>query len=206
MAISKKAALSILFTASESYRKNLIDQSLLFLCLDKHKRVYSLEVTFDASNFKHLTGVQTKLSAQHFYEMCIDRRLSTDDFSFAEDGTTIWKMEVLPRLISKNLSANMLGEYNGSMPVLFTERLAGSTSACMGFVRSDENGRYIPNTILKGDVRTLVHRADRIIVTYRKKRADIHYSEIVYAAKKIEWNMIKLPESLQYLPLPKQEK
>ena len=66
MAISKKAALSILFTAAESYRKNLIDQSLLFLCLDKHKRVYSLEVTFDASNFKHLTGVQTKTQRPAF--------------------------------------------------------------------------------------------------------------------------------------------
>ena len=203
MAISKKEALSILFSAAESYRRNLIDQSLLFLCLDKHKHVYSLEVTFDASNFKHLTGVQTKLSAQHFYEMCLDRRLSTDDFGFAEDGTTVWKMEVLPRLISKNLSANMIGEFNGSMPVLFTERLAGSTSACMGFVRSDENGRYVPNTILKGDVRTLVYRADRIILTYRKKRTDTRYNEIVYAAKKIEWDKTILPDDIQYLPLPK---
>ena len=148
-------------------------------------------------------GLRPLFHAQHFYEMCIDRRLSTDDFGFAEDGTTIWKMEVLPRLISKNLSANMIGEYNSSMPVLFTERLAGSTSACMGFVRSDENGRYVPNTLLKGDIRTLVHKADRIIVTYRKNRTDALYSEIVYAAKKIEWDTINLPEDLQHLPLPK---
>ena len=202
MAISPKEALSIIFTAAESYQKNLIDQSLLFLCLDKHKKTYCIEVTFDASNFKHLTGVQTRLNALHFYEMCIDHRLSTDDFCFAKDGTTVWKMEVLPRLISKNLSANMIGEYNGSMPVLFTERIAGSTSACMGFVRSDENGRYIPNTILKGDVRTLVHKADRIIATYRKKRSESQYIEIVYSAKKIDWEKIELPRDFQYLPLP----
>jgi hypothetical protein len=44
--------------------------------------------------------------------------------------------------------------------------------------------------------------------SYRKNLIDqsLLFSEIVYAAKKIEWNMIKLPESLQYLPLPKQEK
>ena len=202
MAISPKEALSIIFKAAESYQKNLIDQSLLFLCLDKHKKTYCIEVTFDASNFKHLTGVQTKLSALHFYEMCLDHRLSTNDFSFAEDGTTIWKMEVLPRLISKNLSANMIGEYNGSMPILFTERIAGGTSACMGFVRSDENGRYIPNTILKGDVRTLVYKADRIIATYRKKRLESQYKEIVYAAKKVDWEKIVLPCDFQYLPLP----
>ena len=202
MAISKKEALSIIFAAAESYQKNLIDQSLLFLCMDKHKRTYCIEATFDASNFRHLTGVKTKLDAQHFYELCIDHRLSVDDFDFAEDGTTAWKMEVLPRLISKNLSANMIGEYNGSMPLLFTERLAGSTSACMGFVRSDENGRYVPNTILKGDIRTLVHKADRVIVTYRKKRSDEKYSEIVYAAKKMEWSEIKLSDEYSYLPLP----
>ncbi len=202
MAISPKEALSIIFKAAESYQKNLINQSLLFLCMDKHKRTYCIDVTFDASNFKHLTGVQTKISALHFYEMCIDQRLSTDDFHFAEDGTTAWKMEVLPRLISKNLSANMIGVYNGSMPVLFTERLVGSTSACIGFVRSDKNGRYIPNTILKGDVRTLVYKADRIIVTYRKKRTEDQYKEIVYAAKKIEWRRIEPPDNFQYLPLP----
>ena len=203
MAISPKEALSIIFTTAESYQKNLIDRSLLFLCLDKHKRTYCVEVTFDASNFKHLTGVQTRLNALHFYEMCIDHRLSTDDFSFAEDGTTIWKMEVLPRLISKNLSANMIGEYNGSMPVLFTERLAGSTSACIGFVRSDKSGRYVPNTILKGDVRALVYKADRIIATYRKKRIENQYLEIVYTAKRVEWEKIVLPSDFQYLSLPK---
>lgn len=82
MAISPKEALSIIFKAAQSYQKNLIDQSLLFLCMDKHKRTYYIEVTFDASNFKHLTGVQTKLSALHFYEMCIDQRLSTGDFQY----------------------------------------------------------------------------------------------------------------------------
>ena len=125
-----------------------------------------------------------------------------DDFEFREDKTTVWKMDVLPKLMSRNLSATMIGKYNSTMPLLFTEYLSGSASACMGFVRSDDDGCFVPNTTLKYDVRTLVHKADRIIVTYRRKRSDEKYAEIVYAAKKVDWNDIKLPEEFLYLPLP----
>ena len=47
MAKTKKEALAIVFAAADAYQKNLIDHSLLFLCMDKHKRTYCVEVTFD---------------------------------------------------------------------------------------------------------------------------------------------------------------
>ena len=40
MAKTKKEALAIVFAAADAYQKNLIDHSLLFLCMDKHKRTY----------------------------------------------------------------------------------------------------------------------------------------------------------------------
>ena len=65
------------------------------------------------------------------------------------------------------------------------------------------NSFYCRGELSEKSVRTLVYRADRIIVTYRKKRTDTRYNEIVYAAKKIEWDKTILPDDLQYLPLPK---
>jgi hypothetical protein len=209
MAKTKKEALAIVFAAADAYQKNLIDHSLLFLCMDKHKRTYCVEVTFDRSNFQHLTGLETDpsiITPSHFFQLCLDRRLKESDFEFAENGTADWKLEVMPRVFQKNLSANMLGMYNQSQPVLSTERIAGSVSVCMGFVRDGGVGRYVPNTVLKGDIRNLVYVPDRIIATYRKTPKEDKYSEIVYAAKKLDWSTIKLPEDYTYLPLPSNTK
>ncbi len=201
--MDKKQALAILFSSAEEYQNNHVDHSLLFLCTDKHKKTYCVEVTFEVASFLHLTGVVTTISPNNFFAMCLSRRLSVNDFEFAKDGTTEWKLEVLPRVVRQNLSANMIGEYNKSRPLLFTEKIAGSVSACMGFQLVGSAGRYIPNTLLKGDIRTLVDRADRIIATYRKKRSEGQYSDIVYVAKKVDWENITLPAEYAYLPLPK---
>lgn len=206
MTLRKKDALSIVFSCAAEYQKNLAGRNLLFVCMDKHRKTYCLEVTFDAGNFLHMTGLRTEasgISARQFYHKCLDHRLSEQDFEFSKDGTTPLKMLVLPKLVQKNLSANMAGNYNSSQPRLYTEKIAGGVKACIGFVRDKGCGRYVPNTVLEGDIRDRVQQADRIILTYRKMRKDAAYSEIVYSAKKIDWTQIELPEEYRYLPLPK---
>ena len=177
--MTKKEALSIVFSCAPLYKENLVDRSLLFITTDKHKNVHCLEVTFDN-----------------------DKRLTEADFEFSTDGTTEMKMRVLPSLMKKNLSAKMLGDYNMSQPKLYTDKIAGSLSACMGFVRDGGEGRFVPNTVLEGDIRTKVKAADRIIATYRKSRSEEQYSEIVFTAKKVEWGKIVLPDEYSYLVLP----
>lgn len=223
--MTKKEAMAVVFSCAAEYKENLVDHSLLFLCQDKHKRTYCLEVTFNTSNFQHLTGFKTeeptketelegqgpeieskpkkrKMNAAHFFELCIDHRLSENDFEFADDGTTPMKMHVLPSAVKKNLSANMVGYYNGNQPKLYTEQIAGSVKGCVGFVKDKDIGRFVPNTLLEGDVRKKVTRPDRILVTYRKKRDEELYSEIVYAAKKVDWEKVKVPAEYSYLPMP----
>lgn len=205
MPLTKREALPIVFRCAKQYQKELVNHSLLFICMDKHKRTYALEVTFDVSNFLHLTGLRTRaqnISAGDFFQRCLDQRLSEDDFDFSDDGTTPFKLEVLPALVSKNLSANMIGDYNGRQPKLITDKLAGSVRGCMGFKRVSNGKRYVPNTVLKGRTDDFTHNPDRIIITYRKSLPDRDYSEIVYAAKKLRWEDISLPEGYKNLPLP----
>ena len=97
-----------------------------------------------------------EISANNFFSMCCDKRLSESDFEFAADGTTEMKMRVLPGLVQKHLSAKMVGDYNLSQPKLYTDKLAGSVGACMGFVRNGGKGRFVPNTVLEGDIRSMV--------------------------------------------------
>ena len=96
--MTKKEALQIVFSCAASYKENLAGRSLLFVTTDKHKTVRCLEVTFDGSNFLHMTGFKLnkkEISANNFFSMCCDKRLSESDFEFAADGTTEMKMRVL---------------------------------------------------------------------------------------------------------------
>lgn len=117
--MTKKEALQIVFSCAASYKENLAGRSLLFVTTDKHKTVRCLEVSFDGSNFLHMTGFKLnkkEISANNFFSMCCDKRLSESDFEFAADGTTEMKMRVLPGLVQKHLSAKMVGDYNLSQP------------------------------------------------------------------------------------------
>lgn len=206
--MTKKEALSIVFACADAYQENLVDRMLLLVTTDKQKRVLCTEVSFDASNYLHLTGFKLthgNMSANNFYDLCLDRRLTERDFEFAADGTTILKMRVLPGVMKKNLSARMLGDYNGLGPRLYTDKIAGSTGACIGFIASGRRGRYVPNTMLEGDVRSLTKSADRIVAIYRKRKGDERYVEIVYVAKKVDWSKISLPEEYSYLSLPQND-
>lgn len=213
MKYDKKAALSVIFNAAELYEKNLRDNNILFVYWDKHKRIQYLEVEFNASNFMHLTGVKvskqfknqvldSKEYANKFYEKCIKKRLSVNDFNFAEDGTTPLKLDVLPMLMKKNLSANAIGNIDVRTVKLYTEKIAGSIKGCIGFVKDEKVNKNIPNTVLKADIRNYTDESKRIIITYRKKKQDKQYSEIVYTAKAIEWDKVIFPKEIDYLPKP----
>lgn len=247
MGYTKQQAISIVTTCAKKYQENLVDKSLLFLCMNKHKNLSSIEFTFDASNFLHLTGLKLKtvtakdgskhkLSALEFYNKCLDNKLSVKDFDFSADGTTELKLDVLPLVINKWLSADTIGDFNSQTPQLYTEKLAGGVKACIGFVlsypqtaptnnskgnlqtdisvdttteiasdgssvnsESESHARYVPNTVLKVDIRDYITNPTRVIAVFRKCRKDTVYSELTYTAKKIDWETIKFPKELDYL-------
>ena len=55
---TKEQALQIIIECAKKYKENLLNRQLLFICSDKNNNISSLEVSFDASNFLHLTGVK----------------------------------------------------------------------------------------------------------------------------------------------------
>lgn len=205
---TKEEAISIVASCAKKYRDELAGRSLLFVCMDKHKRISCIEFTFDASNYLHLTGLKLKdavdtngqiikLSATDFYRKCLTHRLRADEFDFAEDGTTMLKLDVLPYVMNKSLSAGMIGDYNSANPKLYTEKLVGSVKACVGFVSS--NQRYVPNTVLQVDIRDYTSNTVRVIAVFRKLRTSEIYEELTYKAKKVEWEKVCYPEKYAYL-------
>ena len=215
---TKEDAIRIVTSCAQKYKKELAGNTLLFVCADKHYSILCYEFSFWPENFMHLTGLKTIrteaelrhtnkkdakiVSAFDFYSMCINKKLSPKDFEFSDDGTTDMKLDVLPFVVNKNLSANMIGDYNSSKPLLYTEKLAGNTKACIGFKKDVGTGLFLPNTMLKEDLRDNVYEHVRVLATYRKKQNEDKYQELTYAAKKVDWSRVKIPKPFDYILLP----
>ncbi len=212
---TKKDAIRIVSTCAKQYREHLVNRSLLFLCMDKHGKVDAIEFTFDISNFLHLTGLKLvnrkwhgsseagskdrEISASDFYEKCLNHKLREDDFYFSKDGTTELKLDVLPSLLTKNLTAKMVGDFHSDKPKLLTEKLAGGQVACMGFTSDRKTGRFVPNTVIKDDIRKHTCKPLRVIACYRKNRGDSRYGEVTYLASGIDWDTVEYPAEYTYL-------
>ncbi len=153
--MKKSAALKIIFDCAEIYHNQLENNNLLFV-FGTVKSTQYLEAVFLARNFLHLTGVVYHKRSLEFYNAALDKRLGISDFSLIPNGTSEMKLLVLPKLMEVYHSAKMIGDYNSTKFVLYTEKLAGNITACLGFIRK---GRYyIPNTALKEDIRDVTYK------------------------------------------------
>lgn len=126
---TKEQAISIVVKCAEKYKTELENKKLLFVCSDKHKKVSYIEFSFYRNNYMHLTGLKPNnfndnkiISANDFYQKCLDHKLSVSDFEFSKNGTTHMKLAVLPDIICKNLHANIIGDYNSPKPHLYTKK------------------------------------------------------------------------------------
>lgn len=195
---TKKEAVSIAISAARMYQKNFVGKHLLFLITDKHKNVSSLEVKFNASNFQHLTGLSStnkRWSHLDFFNFCVDGRLKEEYIEFVDIGTTNQKLSVLPFVFkTPSLSASMIGNYNNTHPLLYTEKLVGSVKWAIGFRDVSGKGDYVPDTLLEGDIRDNSFLIGRIIATYIKTIEEDSFTKCVYLAKKIDYERLVYPE------------
>lgn len=196
---SKKQAVSIIINCASMYEQNLNKHKLLFILKDKSSNISSLEVAFYPYNFLHLTGIKLKntISAMDFYKRCLKHKLSPNDFEFSSDGTTYLKLEILPLLLSKNISAKMIGDFNTTKPKLYTEKLVGNVKGCFGFIKTAKS-EYIPNTVLNTDIRNISNYTAQVIATYRRSQSTPLYNELVYKNNNIDWNKVILPSEYVY--------
>ena len=108
--------------------------------------------------------------------------------------------------MEKDSHARMCGDYLQTGFELYTEKVAGGTRGCLGFVRDNLTGNLVPNTALNKDIREVTHRPRQVIITYRKKIVHSAYSEIVHVSKKIDWEKIIFPPPYETLPKPSKNK
>ncbi|MBQ4417996.1 MAG: hypothetical protein II870_00040 [Synergistaceae bacterium] len=197
--MKKEAAIKIITSCAKSYKNNLENKNLLFIFGDLQTPEY-FEASFLPRNFLHLTGIKLVegriVSSKDFYDRCLNGKLSPDDFYMAQNGTTDMKLSVLPQLMNLHLCAKMVGDYDNTKSLLYTEKIVGNIFACVGFIH--ENGYYIPNTALREDIRDItISPQKRVLAIFRKDIKQKLYETICYTAKKVNILQLNLSESLR---------
>ncbi len=197
--------LKLIAQCQKDFEHNLRNKKVMFIYENKDRSVEKAEMYFPLSSFYHLTGVKVQrkdnkqiLNSYSFYKALEKGRLNTNQYNFIKkDSTTDLKLSVLPQLMRIDKMAKIIGEFTGYNIVLQTQKLAGNTNACMGFILNDNLGAYIPNTALKKDIRTITYLNSKIIAVLKKEHLDNLYKNIVYLKKEYDINFILKNEEIK---------
>ena len=207
--MDKRRITSIITESAKLYHENLEDKKILFVYAvpsEIYKQLDSshysglemsfYEVAFHSSNFLHLTSVKVNersvKSAKHFYQKCIDGRLTDDDYVTSKDGSTDQKLSVLKDMMNIRKTASMIGEFSDMGPKLYSEKVAGNIFACIGFVQDKYTGLNVPNTLLRKDIRDITSKPqNKIFAVLSKEYSQKAYSKIDRLDKRIKLSSIK---------------
>lgn len=194
--MDKQLAIEIVTESSKLFKENLEGRNVLFV--GKNSTGYThIETKFSKDSFLHLTGLQidkSRLSAKNFYKKCLNNRLRECDFSFNRNGTTILKLSILKQMMKIHKISNTISNYNGSKPKLYTEKLAGNNSMCMGFRSIGKELK--PDTLLSEDIDNISDEKFKVIMTLVKYDSDKHYIDYSYLADDVKLDEIKLPDNV----------
>ena len=118
---------------------------------------------------------------------------------FKSDGTTELKLQALPLVINFLKSSKMTAIFNSIRPKLSIDRLAGTTTFCLGFTKDNEY--YVPSSCLLEDIRNLTDVTFQILAIFSKpaNKTTSVYKDIRYVAKSVKLSHLSLPTNLSSL-------
>lgn len=123
----------------------------------------------------------------------MDHRLSETDFELAKDGTTDQKLDVIDQMMKIKRSVAMIGDFTARGPMLYSEKVAGTVCACIGFIRDKYTQLNVPNTLLKKDIRDVSSKPQqKVFMVLSKKYTDDKYSVVEKQDKAINLEEVSL--------------
>ncbi|MEN6636290.1 MAG: PBECR4 domain-containing protein [Clostridiaceae bacterium] len=173
--MDKAEAIRIITQCAKTYQTELNNKNVLFVYMEDYW-LRALECSFLPRHFLHLTGVRFSGSSSNFLRLCVEHKLSPQQISLSPNGTTEMKLQVLPELVNIHRTARMIGPYNQSKVMLYTEKLIGNVRGCMGFVADGDY--YVPNTVLREDIRNITLGCKRMIAVFVKDIGQPVYTEV----------------------------
>lgn len=195
--MTQKQAIDIICKCAKLYQRFLENYQVVFVYRDSDNHSQYTEVQFKSHNFLHFTGVNLRigLNSNTFYRYALNNRLSEKDFSFKDAYTSSLKLQILEIVMNIDTRARMIGNYNGSKIDLYTEKVTGTTSACLGLIQKDSI--FIPNSVLNEDIRTIIPKpAGKIYAIFKKKIGDVCYTQLTYRSNSLDIIHKCIPEKL----------
>ena len=184
--MNKTEIISVVNKCVRTYETNLCNTQIMFVYVNAHNQIDYAEVRFRSHNFLHFTGLvpRANISAKKFYHLILHHKLSPNDFSIGQPINTERKLQILSKIVVIDQLARMIGDYIDPRLALYTEKIIGTTSACLGLIF--KNNYFIPNTILNEDIRNITQPPiGKIIAIFKMKSSEHHYSKLIYKKKDI---------------------
>ncbi len=198
--MDKSKAIRIITQAAKIYENQLCNKNILIV-FNNPSHPFFIETKALPINFLHLTGVivnkekiykdieDTRSNYKEvFYLKSLNKRLSVNDFDLKQDGTTVQKLNAILATLNLQKNSKMIGDYNNNRVYLKTDKLVGNDNTYLGFTL--DNGFYVPNTVIQGDIRIDAYSTSRILSIISKKIDEPFYNEIKYVVKKIDINRL----------------
>ena len=195
--MTKKQAIAIITKCARQYQQYLESNQVVFVYRDQNNHSNYTAVRFHSHNFLHFTGVYPRqgMNANDFYRSALNNRLSEYDFSFKNNHTTELKLNVLSTIMNIDTKARMIGNYIGPHLELYTEKVTGTTTACLGLIQGKDC--YLPNSVLSEDIRSIVPKPPgKIYAIFKKPIHSSLYTQLTYKSKNITITKKCLPKEL----------
>lgn len=196
MKYDKKKALEIIVEAAKQYDKWLKSNHFLIF-YQKGKEQDFVEVGFRDLNFLHFTGIKTKLSAQRFYSLCIDGKLSEKDFDLDTKGKAQQKLMVLPFLHELLYHNCMIGDFINSGILIKSDYFVGDTKAVLSVGFRSGKTVDMPVTLYKENVKKLIKPVCKVLAIFKKPYNQQSYTECTYCSKGINLSELSLPDKVE---------
>ena len=195
--MTKKQAIAIIIKCARQYQQYLENNQVVFVYRDQNNHSNYTAVRFHSHNFLHFTGISPRqgMNANDFYRAALNNRLSEHDFSFKNNHTTELKLNVLSTVMNIDTKARMIGNYMGPHLELYTEKVTGTTTACLGLIQGKDC--YLPNSVLSEDIRSIVPKPPgKIYAIFKKPIHSSLYTQLTYKSKNITITKKCLPKEL----------
>lgn len=205
-------AVSILCKAANLYEQYFCNKKLLVIH-NNLSQPFCTEISATPAGFMHLTGLKVNeanllndisdTDANYrvvFYEKCLHKRITINDFDFDSKSDAELKLKVILNALTPKNSAKMLGDYNGQRLYFKSDKLMGSESSYLGLFK-DKKGYYAVGSVINGDIRNDVEHigaspiTSKIFLILSKNFSDDCYNEIICAFKH-KGKMIDVPDLL----------
>lgn len=164
---------------SKEYKKIYLDYEYLICSAAFEKSDYYMIVA-EADNYKHLTGINSKMDAKIFFEKCYNELLKETDFDFikvgqnekAVKGTVRRKIKVLPNMMNI-FKSDIQVEENFTKNRIMCSFATADGNCTIGFA---EGKKARPKSLIKGNELKNPKAVDLIL---RRVKENKKFDEII---------------------------